>query len=187
MSQLGNFCGRHGVKFVQMKIPLNAKYAVGFLLAAGVFERFESTGLHADVHVTSADIGIPGVSKMYEATLSNDGPLPAFVEQCRGHNEEGYETNAAYNIERWDGQRRAWRPVFEFAQPKFCDGTSWTWLWPGQRISTGEEATAARSAFRRHDTIRFVVATRVLAQHRKSELYPTAGFYARRRKFRPGC
>ena len=159
-----------------MKIAPNAKYAVGFLLAAGIFEGFESSGLHADVHVESADIGIPGVSKMYEATLTNDGSLPATVEQCREHNEEGFETNAAYNIERRDRQGRAWRPVFQFAQPKSCAGTSWTLLWPGQRISTGEEATAARSAFRKGDTVRFVVATRVSVQHRKSELHPTAGF-----------
>lgn len=145
------------------------------------FGHFVPIGLHADVIVHHADIGIPGITKMYEARITNYGLIPVLVERCTFVSdtmEPG--VIVAYNIERWDSTGQAWKLTHEFAKPNFCSPvplsmgmTHWqrTWLWPGQSLSTGEEATGAR--FRKGDRIRFAVITDVTGSTSKEAAYTT--------------
>ena len=71
----------------------------------------------------------------------------------------------AYAVERWDSNAKRWTSVVGagkgFCKPyplgilkaKLTSGL----LWPGQSLSTGEEATAARDSFNIGDRGRFVV------------------------------
>jgi hypothetical protein len=46
------------------------------------FRHFIPFGLHADVIVRNADLGIAGITKTYEAKLTNYGIFPASVTVC---------------------------------------------------------------------------------------------------------
>ena len=147
---------------------------------------FAPIALHADIVVHDASIGIPGITKMYEAILTNYGVFPVVIERCSYLSDAGFAgTMVAYNIEQWIPATRAWTGVAEFAKPEFCTpvplsmgNTRWgrSWLWPGQSVSTEQEATGARGLFKKGDTLRFVVVTDVTgaAMHRPS--YPTQSF-----------
>ncbi len=144
---------------------------------------FVPLALHADVVGDHASIGIPGVTKLYEATLTNYGILPASIEQCACMSDTMTpETMVAYNIERWNPAKHGWIRVMEFAKPEYClsEPPNWgwdrVWLWPGQSRSTGEEATAARDAFKKGDRPRFVVVTNVTAKAKPQLGYPTPSF-----------
>jgi len=150
------------------------------------YGHFAALTIHADIVVHDASIGIPGITKMYEAILTNYGVLPALVEQCSYMSDTMTPgTMVAYNIERWDPAKQVWTTMMAFAKPTFCTpvplsmgDTHWTrsWLWPGQSLSTEEEATGARQPFKKGDTLRFVIVTDVTgaAKHRPS--YPTPSF-----------
>ncbi len=145
------------------------------------FGHFAPLGLHADVVVHKADIGIPGITNKYEARLTNLGFSPVSVERCVFVSDAGESgVMVAYNIERWDPGRRAWERTHEFAKPGFCapvplsmGDTHWrrTWLWPGQSLATGEEETGARAPFSSGDRVRFVVVTDVTGSGHAA--YPT--------------
>ena len=90
----------------------------------------------------------------------------------------------AYNIEQLNSSTGSWNIVHEFAKPSFCSpaplsggNTRWSYtsLWPGQSLSTGEEATAARG-FTQGDTLRFVIVTEVTRGVKESNSYPTPSF-----------
>jgi hypothetical protein len=132
---------------------------------------FVPLGLHADVVVHhNASIGIPGITKLYEGTLTNYGPLPTRVERCTYMSDTGSPgAMVAFNIEQWHVVKNEWVRVMEFAKPELCrpmvtsmGSTKWvrSWLWPGQTLSIEEEATAARG-FRKGDTLRFAIVTDV--------------------------
>jgi hypothetical protein len=71
--------------------------------------------LHADMVVTNANIGIPGISKMYEATLTNQGRLPARVTRCDFIDDTlSPGTSVAYAVQRWDAGSKRWVTVVEF-------------------------------------------------------------------------
>lgn len=141
-------------------------------------------GLHADVIVRSGSIGIPGVTKTYEAELNNLGFLPTRVTRCEFVDDaSSHGTMIAYAVERWDGSLSGWKTVVNLNEASFCKpyppGIVWArvttrWLWPGQRLTTGEEATAAREPFGKGDSARFVVYGR--AGDPKPEPVPTAAF-----------
>src|SRR3982074_67801 len=60
-------------------------------------------GLHADAIVTNASTGIPGLTKMYEAELTNYGLLPVAVTRCEFLDEpNSRRTMIAYSVERWN-------------------------------------------------------------------------------------
>lgn len=139
-------------------------------------------GLHADMIVHYASIGIPGVTKMYEAEITNFGLLPVSVARCEFISDTLTPgTMIAYDVERWDRSLSVWKTAVDFSGPHFCTPVPLSmaqtrlvtkWLWPGQSLTTGEEATAARDAFQKGDAARFVL----YAGTNKSELTPTAGF-----------
>jgi hypothetical protein len=151
-----------------------------------VYGHFTTPTLHADVVMRDASIGIPGITKMYEATLTNYGFFPALVEECTYFDDDGVPgVTVAYNIERWDPAKRTWTRELEFAKPALCTtaplrmGTrQWvrSWLLPGQSLSTGEEATGAREPFRKGDTLRFVVVTDVTGRAIRNSSNPTPSF-----------
>lgn len=137
---------------------------LGHLIRFGHFPPF---GLHADVMVRKADYGIAGITKAYEAKLTNYGIMPARVEVCDFIDDAmSHGTQVGYSIEKWDVSARKWESMIESDKSAFCRpyplGMIETHviikrLWPGQSISTGEEATAAREVFAIGDKARFVV------------------------------
>jgi len=111
-------------------------------------------GLHADPVVSKGDIGIEGITKLYEARLTNYGLLPAKVTACDFTTDaSAHGTKVAYTVEQWDSRQNKWKPV-EYGEPPFCRRYPLgnisearlfsALLWPGQSIATGREATAAR-------------------------------------------
>lgn len=132
-------------------------------------------GLRAELKIENADIGIPGITKMYMARLVNRSPWPIrvhycdFVDDSMTHGEE-----VAYGIERWNGQAREWRTVVAANDANFCrpyplgmvkTNLTSRLLWPGQSISTRDEATAARDVFNLGDRARFVVFAAPVQNH----------------------
>jgi hypothetical protein len=124
--------------------------------------------LQATIEVSKADIGIPGVTKMYEVRLSNTGRLPVRVTAC-DFVDDAFSpgTMVAYAVQRWDRSSKSWVKVMEFGPDSFCKpyplgivkaSMVKRWIWPGGSLSAGEEATAARG-FRRGDTARFIIFT----------------------------
>jgi hypothetical protein len=119
--------------------------------------------------VTNASIGIPGVSKMYEAVLINEGTLPLPVTRCDFSDDTAsVGTSVAFAVQKWDKKKETWTPIVEYGQKEFCKPVALgmaqprltrRWLWPGQKLSTGEEASTAREGFYIGDRGRFVVFT----------------------------
>jgi hypothetical protein len=140
---------------------------IGFAIAARF--RTSENQLSAELLTTNADIGIPGITKMYEATLTNAGFLPARVTRCDYIDDASAPgTVVAYAVQRWDDSRKGWQTIVEFGKSQFCKPYPLGivaaklrrgWLWPRQSISTGEEATAARGGFTMGDRARFVIFT----------------------------
>ncbi|HKW60942.1 MAG TPA: hypothetical protein VJN89_00230 [Candidatus Acidoferrum sp.] len=135
------------------------------------FGHFLPPGLHADVLVRKADYGIPGISKTYQATLTNFGITPVritvcdFIDDAMAHGIE-----VSYTLEKWDPLAKRWVDLFSDA-----DKSSWCQpyptgivdghviskkLWPGQSISGSEGAIAAYDVFAIGDKARFVVFAR---------------------------
>ena len=152
---------------MKRKIGIAFVLLVVALLTAVTIFGGPAVGLRAELKIENADIGIPGITKMYEAQLVNRSPWPIRVHYCdflddsMTHGEE-----VAYSVERWDGLAHEWRTVVAANGPDFCKPyplgmvkTKLTTrlLWPGQSLSTGDEATAARDGFNTGDRARFVI------------------------------
>lgn len=131
-----------------------------------------STGkpeLRAHLTIDNADLGIPGISKSYDAGITNYGRGPTLVTRCdfvTDANDSGEQL--AFAIQRWDGTSGKWNEILGTSRKTFCHpyplGMSQThldrkWFWPGQSLSIGEEATAAREEVRVGDKLRFVLFT----------------------------
>jgi hypothetical protein len=122
--------------------------------------------LHADLVVSKGDIGMEGITKLYEARLTNYGLLPAKVTACDFTTDaSAHGTKVAYAVEKWNSRQNKWK-TDEYGEPTFCRpyplGISEArlfsvLLWPGQSIATGKEATAARRGFQIGDYARFSV------------------------------
>jgi len=147
-------------------------FAVGVValslgVSAVVGSRSGTRFLRATVVEMKADIGIPGISKMYEAKLTNLGFVPVKVASCEYLDDAmAHGTMVAYAVQRWDETSQQWRTVVASNKTSFCGPYPLGivkgqvvnhWLWPGSSLSSGEEATAARDGFRRGDEARFVV------------------------------
>jgi hypothetical protein len=155
----------------KVAVSLLAVASVGFMILESIhfyrYGHFVRPTLHADVLVGKGDIGIEGISKLYEAQLTNYAPFPVKVKACDFISDASASgTMVAYAVERWDRQLGKWAKVVEWNELSFCRryplGIAEAhliskWLWPGQSISTGEEATAARGGFDLGDSARFSV------------------------------
>jgi len=123
--------------------------------------------LHADTVTRNGSIGIPGVTKTYEGVLINFGPLPISINRCEFIDDTmSPGASVPYRIERWDSPSLKWEPLVDLGADAFCEPyplsmieAKWTsrWLWPGQTLSTGWEATAARTGIAAGDTAKFVL------------------------------
>jgi hypothetical protein len=160
-------------------VLLSATFAV---LVAAVMLKVVPPKLSAEVNVENADIGIPGVTKMYEATLTNRGFLPVRVSRCDFIDDASAPgTMVAFAVQRWDKNQNRWETIADMSGPQFCKPYPLgivearrvnRWLWPGQRLSTGEEATAARGGFSLGDEARFVIFTETAGEYGDAVMTP---------------
>ncbi len=122
--------------------------------------------LRAEIIVSNADLGIPGITKTYEGRIRNFGLLPVRVTRCDFIDDASAPgTIVAYAVQRWEPASPEWKTVVTsgegFCRPyplgivraRLTTGL----LWPMKSLSTGEEATAARDAFHKGDRARFVI------------------------------
>lgn len=173
---------------------LMTRIAVGVLLLAVIFVaaiqvrhdlrfgHFIGLGLHADYTVERADLAIPGITKVYNATLTNFGALPRKVCACEFVTDAmGHGTALAYAIEKWDGTAQAWSTAWQPTKASFCKPYPLgiiegrvveKRLWPSQNLSIGEEATGAR--VQKGDLVRFVLFA--AEPWTGTSGYPTVGF-----------
>jgi hypothetical protein len=124
--------------------------------------------LHAEYTVETADIGIPGITKMYDAQLVNRGSTPVRIEICAFVGDAGGRGEApAFSVQKLNAKDATWETVVDASDARACHPypLGWVtarlkprWLWPGQSVSMGEEATAARG-FRRGESARFLLFT----------------------------
>jgi hypothetical protein len=130
-----------------------------------VFGHFVPLGLHADVRVVKADIGIPGISKEYDAHITNFGIFPRRIEWREFLSDDSsHGVGVGYRLQKMDKSADRWQTVVD-AAAEYCQPyplgimeaqmTS-KLLWPGQTLSTGAEATGARGNLK-GETMRFIV------------------------------
>lgn len=147
------------------------KRAIAFV-AAVVFAAVGSTILAARrplvavVLIRNNDFGIPGVTKTYEARITNRSFFPVRVTRCDSITDAGSrQTSLAYAVQRWSADQRRWVLVAQDDKRGFCKpyplgiiegDVVRKWLWPGESLSTEEEATAARD-FTIGDRGRFII------------------------------
>jgi len=128
-------------------------------------------GLHADVITRHVSIGIPGISKMYEGVITNLGILPVRVTRCDFIDDTNSRGSmVAYSVERKVQRTNQWQAVLPFDASDFCKPyplgiaqatLNEVWLWPGQNVGTGEEATAASNSLKLGDSVRFLIHARL--------------------------
>ena len=145
---------------------------------AAVVPRLSRPRLAAQVVIRAEDFGIPGITKTYEATVTNKGFLPARVTRCDFVGDSmSPDTIVAYAVQRWNDDRSRWETVFQYGKSQFCKPYPLGivrarlvngWLWPGQSLSTGEEVTAARDGFAIGDQARFVIFLRTAGNYDSS-------------------
>jgi hypothetical protein len=166
---------------------LTLSAAVLLLLELNHFDRYGhlvGLGLHADAVVSKGDAGYAGITKLYEARLTNYGLLPATVTVCDFTTDASvHGTVVAYAVEKWDSRQNKWTTV-ESGESTFCRPYPFgiisearlfsSLLWPGQSISTTKEATAARRVFQIGDYARFSVFSGKSGDWRNA--LPTAAF-----------
>jgi hypothetical protein len=152
---------------------------IGFLLAIGsiaalsalsfIFKSSKNYSvLCAEYSVEAADIGIPGITKMYDARLVNGGLRPVRIEVCAFVDDASAHGEAvAFSVQRYDARSSAWITIVDASDARICRPypLGWItaevtpkWLWPNKWVSMGEEATAARG-FHKGESARFVLFT----------------------------
>jgi hypothetical protein len=142
---------------------------MGGLAAAIVVFRAARPDLKTELTIETADLGIPGITKVYDARVVNHGRWPVRVTRCNFIDDTmTHGAMVAYAIQRWDKQQQKWQQVMGSSRRSFChpyplgivraDLTT-QWLWPGKSLSIGEEATAARDGLQIGDRARFVIFT----------------------------
>jgi hypothetical protein len=110
--------------------------------------------LRTELHIEKADLGIPGITKVYDASITNYGRMPVRVTRCDFIDDTmTHGVDVAYAIQRWDERAKQWKQVHGASRKSFCHpyplgiiraNLRTAWLWPGHSLSIGEEATAAR-------------------------------------------
>lgn len=131
------------------------------------YKHFVAYGLHADVVIEDASIGIPGQTKLYWAKLSNFGIFPVKLASCDFITDAmDRETGYPYAVQRWNPSSNSWDTISEINGDVFCEPAPlskvkadvvYKRLWPGKSVETEWEATGAREPFQKGDKARFVV------------------------------
>ena len=147
------------------------EYKRNFELHAANYGHVPPDGLHADLVETKGSIGIPGITKLYEAHLFNFSYFPRIVQRCDSLDDTlSYGAELAYSIQRWNESRQEWIILEETAGGFHCGPAPLSkihakritaLLMPGHSLSTTWEATGARDSFELGDKGRFVVFTRL--------------------------
>ena len=142
-----------------------------------MFGHLAPPALHSDVEVFPWDIAIPGITKGYQARITNFGLFPRRVDRC-DFLTDAFEhgESVGYKIEMWNKRSNTWETMQDassvYCQPaplSMVKADRYTkWLWPGQSLSTGTEATGARGTLK-GKSLRFVVIA-------NGKDYPTASF-----------
>jgi hypothetical protein len=158
------------MRILRKAVLLGFALIVVIVFVAIVAKQRGTQGLKAEIVATNSDIGIPGITKMYGAKLTNRGLLPVRVTRCNFIDDAmAPGTMVAYAVQRWDEGKKRWQVISENGRSSFCKPyplgilkahLEGGWLWPGQSLSTNEEASAASDAFRIGDHARFVVFPR---------------------------
>ena len=146
------------------------------------FGHFVGLGLHSDYTVSRVDLSIPGITKVYDATLTNFGFVPRKISACEFVTDAmEHGTQLAFAIQKWDRTAQAWNTTLRPSVESFCKPYPLgivkgkvveRQLWPGQNLSIGSEATAAR--FRKGDVGRFLLFE--AEPWTATPGYPTVGF-----------
>jgi hypothetical protein len=139
---------------------------VSGLTALGLLLRYPRD-LRTELHVEKADLGIPGITKVYDASITNYGRIPVRVTRCDFIDDTmTHGEDVAYAIQRWDEKAKQWKQIRGASRKSFCHpyplgviraNLRTAWLWPRQSLSIGEEATAARDDLNIGDRVRFVI------------------------------
>jgi hypothetical protein len=127
----------------------------------------ETVRLEVEVISRPTQIGIPGITKMYEALLKNEGTSPVKVRVCDAV-DDGMHRHIylAHTIERWDSESRRWKAFWQIPSQEFCRPYPTgiingqivdVSLDPGRSLSTGEIAIQAADNLQLGDRLRFVV------------------------------
>jgi hypothetical protein len=106
------------------------------------------------------DIGIPGISNDYAATVSNFTPFPIQMRGCKGPSDTSpyYEIVYRYQVEKWQPATGTWAKIM--AVPPSCPNEDLvtTTLGPGKTMQIVEwEATGARDGLEKGNMVRFSV------------------------------
>jgi hypothetical protein len=117
-------------------------------------------GIHADVVRKDADIGAPGVKRLYTVRLTNYTVLPYSFEQVRfpgGYLGSGNWSK--YEIQKRNAKGGEWSTVVQINPTEAnLNSTATKKLWPGQSFfPIPWDPVEARSGVQTDDTIRFAV------------------------------
>jgi hypothetical protein len=152
--------------FVIVTLVTSLTLFIAFVFVSKASQDFSV--LHAEYTVETADIGIPGITKMYDAQLANNGRAPVRIEICAFVDDAGGRGDApAFSVQKYEVKNANWETIVDASDARACHPypLGWVtaqlktrWLWPGQSVFMGEEATAARG-FHKGDSARFVLYT----------------------------
>ena len=157
---------------------------VVIVLGFAHMKRPHNQSLQTDLHVESADLGIPGVTKVYNATITNHGSVPVPITHCEFVDDtQTPGESVAYAIQRWNPPAQSWVEVLGTSRQRFCHPYPLgiiraklvrSLLWPRKSLEIGEEATAARDGLNLGDKVRFVLFTGEPGDYKSS--LPTEAF-----------
>ena len=124
---------------------------IGFSICAGILAALlfcivlldSSAGLsnlRAEYTVEKADIGIPGITKMYDARLVNVSRRAVRIEVCAFVDDASAPGEAvAFAVQRYDSKNSAWITIVDASDATMCHPypLGWMtaelkqkWLWP---------------------------------------------------------
>src|SRR5690348_9274341 len=89
--------------------------------AIAVARRIPARALSAEVMIRNEDFEIPGITKTYEARLTNRSFLPVRVTRCDFVDDTfSRGTMVGYALQRWSQDRKQWVTEVQFERNDFC-------------------------------------------------------------------
>jgi hypothetical protein len=99
-------------------------FALGIACVLVVFvgaQRYGDQWLRAELVTSKVDLGIPGVTKAYEARLVNGGLLPTRIDRCDFVDDAFSKGKmVAFAVERWNESAQGWKAVVQLDRASFC-------------------------------------------------------------------
>jgi hypothetical protein len=85
-----------------------------------IFGHFSPLTLHADVSIANGDIGIAGITKLYDAHVTNFGIFPRRIERCEFVTDAfAPGVSVGYRLQQWDMASRRRQTVLDAAS-EYC-------------------------------------------------------------------